>query len=135
MKELIPEIERRRALRALADAQVPDEAVNRILTAGTYAPSCTNNQPWRFLALRDNELLPEVKEHLYAHPIAGFDPLKVKAALKIPADVTLVTLIVFGYPGDLNALSEKHQESERSKRTRKPYNEVVSSGRWPDSWR
>jgi nitroreductase len=187
MKELIPEIERRRASRALDDAAVPDEVVQRILTAGTYAPSCANNQPWRFLALRDEDLLQEVKEHLsdrnywakaaplivavctkpdfdcrrsegreyamfdtgmavanmllqgvreglHTHPVAGFDPPAVKATLQIPTDVVLVALVVFGYPGDTNALSEKHQESEISGRTRKPSEDVVSRGRWPDSW-
>jgi len=33
---------------------------------------------------------------LVAHPIAGFDPVKVKAILKIPDDMTLIALVIVG---------------------------------------
>jgi nitroreductase len=43
MSELIPEIERRRAQRALSEKKIPSELVGRIMTAATFAPSCFNS--------------------------------------------------------------------------------------------
>jgi hypothetical protein len=57
MSKIVPEIETRRARRALREEPVPEEVLARIMTAATYAPSCFNNQPWRFLVVsRDREL-------------------------------------------------------------------------------
>ena len=51
------EIETRRARRGLNEKAIPEDVLARIMTAATYAPSCFNNQPWRFLiANREREL-------------------------------------------------------------------------------
>jgi nitroreductase len=187
MSKLVAEIEKRRAYRALDDKPVPDEVIDRILTAGSYAPSCMNNQPWRFLVVSEPGLLEQVKEHLsggnywakrshfivavctkpdldcrlnagrdyalldtgmavgnlllqgvheglHTHPIAGFSPLPVKEILEIPEDVTLVTLVIFGYPGEVSVLSDKHQEMETSIRDRKPLEAFSARGAWPPEW-
>ena len=52
----------------------------------------------------------------------------------LPEDVTLLTLVIFGYPGDVSGLNEKHKESESSERSRKPMDETVAYGKWPESW-
>jgi nitroreductase len=158
------------------------------MEAATLAPSCANNQPWRFIAVNAAPVLDRVKEHLssgnywakrsplivavctqneldcqvsagrdyaffdtgmavsnmllqgvkeglYTHPIAGFSPLPVKEALGIPEPVTLLTLVIFGYPGDVEELNEKHKESEVSERSRKPMDGVVSFDKWPGDWK
>jgi nitroreductase len=64
MKELLPEIEVRRARRALDDRTVPNEVVQRVLRAGTLAASCFNNQPWRFVVVQDAQTLDAIREHL-----------------------------------------------------------------------
>ena len=40
MSDLLPEIEKRRAYRALSEEPVSREIVERMTTAATYAPSC-----------------------------------------------------------------------------------------------
>jgi nitroreductase len=42
-----------RAYRAFTDEPVPDELVERVLEAATYAPSAENTQPWVFIVVRD----------------------------------------------------------------------------------
>ncbi len=81
-----------------------------------------------------NMLLQAVREGLYTHPIAGFSPLPIKELLKIPEDITLLTLVILGYPGDASGLNEKHKESENSSRSRKAMNETVAYGIWPGAW-
>jgi nitroreductase len=64
MSELLLEIQTRRALRALDGRPIPEETVERMLTAATLAPSCFNNQPWRFVAVRRPEELEKVRDNL-----------------------------------------------------------------------
>jgi nitroreductase len=64
MSTILTEIETRRARRALSEEPIAEEVLARIMTAATYAPSCGNNQPWRFLVVNAAEQLETVKEHL-----------------------------------------------------------------------
>ena len=50
-------IEVRRAYRALAPVEITDELVDDLASAAQIAPSCFNNQPWRFVFARDGEVL------------------------------------------------------------------------------
>jgi nitroreductase len=183
MSELIPEIEVRRARRALSENKIPSEVIGRIMTAATYAPSCFNYQSWRFLVVINEEELKKIhdalpdanywvkqapmvvvvatrldldcrlsdrrdyalfdsglatqnlvlqafKEGLYAHPIAGFDPFKVKEEFRIPEDFIVITLVAMGYPGDDTFLNEKHKQLEHGPRIRKPQSKVICYNAW-----
>lgn len=182
MKELVNEIEQRRAKRALSEEKIPGDIISRIMTAATYAPSCFNNQPWRFLVVTDealkkvhdalsganywvkkaplivvvvtkpdldcqlsdrrdyaffdcglateNLMLQAFKEKLYAHALAGFDPLKVKEGLQIPDEYIVIALVAVGYPGDDSFLNEKHRGLEHSPRNRKPEPDVICYNAW-----
>jgi nitroreductase len=57
MEGLIHEIEIRRAKRAMSERKIPDEVLKRIMAAATYAPSCSNNQPWRFVVVNESSKL------------------------------------------------------------------------------
>lgn len=53
---------RQRACRSFTDAPVPDELVERVLEAATFAPSAENRQPWVFVVVRE----PEVRDRVGA---------------------------------------------------------------------
>ncbi len=182
MKGLLKEIDERRANRALSEKKLDDEIIARLMRAATYAPSCFNSQPWRFMVVKEegleklhnslsggnywakkapaivvvatkmsfdaklsdnreyalfgcglatqNLLTQAMREGLYAHPMAGFDPLVVKEAFAIPEDYIVITLIAVGYPGSMDGLSEKHQLAEKSESNRKPEEEVICHEKW-----
>ncbi len=185
MTEIIKEIQERRARRAFAPDGLEKEVLERILTAATLAPSCSNKQPWRFLVctrgpalesarqalnggnywaavapvlivattrddrdcqLNDdrnyaqfdtgmavmNLMLQAVREGLYVHPMAGFDPAKLREAFEIGPETRVITMIALGRPGDASHLNEKHSESETSAQERKPLDEVVRWDTWSD---
>jgi nitroreductase len=46
----------RRSIRSFSDIEVPNEIIDTILEAGRWAPSGLNNQPWRFVVIRDSEI-------------------------------------------------------------------------------
>ncbi len=57
-------IERRRAYRALRPVEITDELIEDLATAARLAPSCFNNQPWRFVFARDPGVLKRLHEAL-----------------------------------------------------------------------
>jgi nitroreductase len=183
MAEIIQELVDRRARRAYAERPIERSVLERILEAGTLAPSCSNKQPWRFLVCNEDPALGKVREGLnggnywarrapvmvvvttrdeldcrldddrnyaqfdtgmavmglllqatreglYAHPMAGWSPEKVRQAFSIEGETRVIALIALGYPGETSHLNDKHLESESSQRERKPLDEVVQWNTW-----
>jgi len=64
MGEILSAIESRRSRRVISGRPIPRETAELLLRAAHLAPSCANNQPWRFVAIDDPETLDRVKEHL-----------------------------------------------------------------------
>lgn len=52
----------RRSVRLYKKEQVPEFMVKRILEAGRFAPSAGNFQPWKFIVLRDPEVINGITE-------------------------------------------------------------------------
>lgn len=61
---LIPEIDVRRSRRAIEETPIDEAVVARIMTAATYAPSCSNKQPWRFIVCTTPDALGKAREAL-----------------------------------------------------------------------
>lgn len=51
----------RRALRGLADRPLNPAVVQRLFEAAVLAPSCANKQPWRFVAVRGEAALADLR--------------------------------------------------------------------------
>lgn len=75
----------RRSVRKFTEEQVGREQLGEILRAGSFAPSGSNSQSWRFTALRGSGLLPElnrrVKEAFLRTEFSG-DAYPAKLAAK-----------------------------------------------------
>lgn len=176
---------RRYSKRSYLNTPVPDDSLMRVLEAARWAPSCSNNQPWRFVVVREagrltafrealsrgnhwartapiliavaarheddcvrgddamryhlfgcglaveNLLLASVEEGLMAHPMAGYNAPAVRAALDIPEEYNVVTVIALGYEGPIDLLDERTRAKDEKNRVRKPFEETVA---W-DFWR
>ena len=57
-------IETRRAYRALAPVEITEDTVRALAEAARLAASCFNNQPWRFVFVREREVLERLFETL-----------------------------------------------------------------------
>lgn len=179
---LLSEIEQRRSRRGLSIEPLQADIIQEILTAGTLAPSCYNNQPWQLVPVQGEKLselhealaegnrwakkapliivlatracddcrLDEGRDYahfdlglcamnmmlqathrgLIAHPIAGFNPKKVRSILQIPKEYDVVTLLVIGKPGLTEDLESWQIKSETAPRDRKMLDEVVHWNVW-----
>jgi nitroreductase len=76
--EFMNVIRARRSIREFRPDPVPEEAIAELLEAASLAPSSCNRQPWRFVLVRDRELLKKMG----AAAKARFDELRAS----IPAD-------------------------------------------------
>ncbi|MEO0128567.1 MAG: nitroreductase family protein [candidate division WOR-3 bacterium] len=57
-------IDKRRAYRSLDPAPITTELIEDLANSAQLAPSCFNNQPWRFVFVYDKEMLEKMKTTL-----------------------------------------------------------------------
>jgi nitroreductase len=67
MMEALDAIMTRRSVRKFESRQIPDAVLEKILLAGTYAPSALGLQPWGFVVIQDQSFLQQVSD--YCKPI------------------------------------------------------------------
>ena len=79
-------------------------------------------------------MLQATREGLYAHPIAGYTPSKVAAAIGLPEDFVPLNLIIVGKPGDDALLNEGQKLREDGPRQRKGVGEIACYGSWDRPW-
>lgn len=71
-------IRKRRSIREFTDEPVSRDALVTIVSAGIWAPSGLNNQPWRFILVRDRDTCEQLAQYTtYSHIILGAPALIV----------------------------------------------------------
>lgn len=69
-------IKNRRSVRKFMQRQIPHEAVISIIEAASHAPSGHNNQPWRFVVIREKQAVEKMAGFTsYGNIIRGADVL------------------------------------------------------------
>ncbi len=66
-------------------ADVPDSAVEKILEAARWAPSCANKQPWHFIVVRKKESVARLGRaayHVFFPPLKPLPPVVIAFVLK-----------------------------------------------------
>jgi len=70
--DMLEEIRTRRSIRKFTDDDVDDQTLNQIIEMGTWAPSGLNNQPWKFVVVRNQDLRMALsRQTTYSHIIRG----------------------------------------------------------------
>jgi len=72
MEDIIEVIKSRRSIRRYKEEKIPRATVIEILEAGRWAPSSTNNQPWRFVVIDDETIIQQVASESMAFGINLF---------------------------------------------------------------
>ncbi len=66
--EILTAIYNRRSIRHFTDQDVETKTLHEIIRAGIWAPSGLNNQPWRFVIIKDKEIRTQLAEQThYSH--------------------------------------------------------------------
>jgi nitroreductase len=137
-------IAQRRSIRRFKADPIPDEVLQRILTAGTQAPSSKNRQPWRFLVVTHG-LRPWLAHSIEQNFYALVDTQSIGAAIQnmllAAQDLGVGSLWIcdvfeayeelctwLGEPGQMvAAVSLGYADESPAARSRKPVGEVT---RW-----
>lgn len=103
--DVLDVIRTRRSIRRYTAGLVSEEDINRILEAGRWAPSASNNQPWKFIVLRS----PEVRKKLAATLAWGKFLSQAVLGIAVVIDETASTHAVEdGAAATQNMLLESH---------------------------
>ena len=94
--ETIQSILSRRSYKVFDDRPIDDEALETIVTAGLYAPTGMNRQPWHFTVIRSKEMLEKVGAARRALPLPPGIPSEVAAKMPDPMRNAPVLIIVSG---------------------------------------
>jgi len=78
-------------------------------------------------------LLRATELGLVAHPIAGYDPQAVKAALNVPEDISVVTLVIVGKHAETinSALNLLQAEAEKDRPPRLALEHMAFHNEYP----
>jgi len=79
--KVIDTILNRRSVREFTDKPVSKEDINTILNVGHWAPSGLNNQPWRFIVIRNPETIQKLSECTHYSGIVAGAPLLIATFL------------------------------------------------------
>jgi nitroreductase len=60
--DVLKNIYSRRSIRDYLPDDVPDDVIRELIRAGTYAPSAANKQPWRFVVIKNRELIKRLSD-------------------------------------------------------------------------
>ncbi|MGD8537004.1 MAG: nitroreductase family protein, partial [Candidatus Aminicenantes bacterium] len=61
---VIQAINERRAYRSLGPVKITEDLIKDLAESARLAPSCFNNQPWRFIFVHDADVLKSMREAL-----------------------------------------------------------------------
>lgn len=62
MNEILKNIITRRSVRKFSSDKISDEILEQIITAGLYAPSAMNTQPWQLTVLKNDEIIVSLQK-------------------------------------------------------------------------
>jgi nitroreductase len=99
----------RRAVREFKPDNIPDEIIQELIKAGTYAPSALNEQPWRFVVIQKPELMEkcsDVAKKLWLENIKGPTDEGTSELIQLVSDPGFnifydapVLVLIFALPG------------------------------------
>jgi nitroreductase len=79
--KVIDTILKRRSVREFTESSVSTEDINSILNAGRWAPSGLNNQPWRFIVVREKDTIMQLSECTHYTKVVAAAPLLIAVYL------------------------------------------------------
>ena len=89
--DIMPEIKERWSMRAFSEEKISKDDIMAIIEAARYAPSCFNEQPWRFIIADDDESLKKMRGVLVEANQAW--------ANTAPVLIAILSKKTFGYNG------------------------------------
>lgn len=104
--ELLEAVKGRRSCRAFNPRPIPDESIQRVLNAARMAASVNNQQPWRFIVVRDVDKKHKLSQVVTKGHFMNAAPIVVVACGVEEASPALIGGYMLSYPLDVAASIE-----------------------------
>ena len=118
--DIMPEIAAHWSPRAFDEGRpVSNDDLLALFEAAHFAPSCFNEQPWRFIVA-----LEARHRGLITHAMGGFSVEQVREAFLVPEDYSIMAVVAVGYYGSRDNLPPQFLEKERPN-PRKMIDEII----------
>lgn len=109
--DLFTAIKERRSIRKFLDQPVPQEDINEIIEAARWAPSSSNRQMWKFIVIKNKQVLDEMAQAICAKvdqiiDQSGYTQLKAVKSYATFFKEAPVTIAVFLEPHEGNLMEE-----------------------------
>ena len=106
-----------------------------LIVVATRATRLRDNSPnrfaWHDAGLATAQLILQANAlGLVAHPMAGFDKVRMREVVELPAELELVTVIAVGRRATAELLEGDLRERELAPRSRRPLETIAFSGRY-----
>jgi nitroreductase len=88
MTSTLESLRRVRQTRAFTEEPVTDEELEQLLEVARWTGSSRNTQPWRFIVIRDRELLRQVSSVRDAIVWAGTAPLAIAIVIEAEGEIS-----------------------------------------------
>ncbi|MBC7085486.1 MAG: nitroreductase family protein [Methanomethylovorans sp.] len=79
---VILNIKNRRSVRNYADRSVSNEVIESIIDAGIYAPTGFGIQPWRFVVIKDRDIMKKISTHCKPRLLKQLEGVNIDAAVQ-----------------------------------------------------
>ncbi|WP_230668829.1 nitroreductase [Methanosarcina barkeri] len=96
---MLDNIYQRRSVRNFSDKEVSDEIIKEIIRAGTYAPTAVNKQPWRFVVIKNKQLVEEYDDRAKKAFLAAYKDTEIPEMVRFVQFLSKpATRIFYGAP-------------------------------------
>ncbi len=93
-KYLFDIIENRRTVRKFKSTPVPREHIMKIIESAHFAPTCGNQQPWKFLVIQDRKKLDKLEEAALSWYIESYKSQKIHDRKKLKSTEKVIKAIL-----------------------------------------
>lgn len=107
-------IKTRRSISLVTDQEVPEELIEQIIEAGTYAPNHHKSEPWRFFVLRGDgrkklgKVLAAITKSQQEDPLSADSLAKIERSERNPLRAPVI-IAVGVEPGTEDKIIEKEE--------------------------
>jgi nitroreductase len=96
---ILDNIYQRRSVRKYSEKEVSDETIKEIIRAGTYAPTAMNQQPWRFVVVKNRQFIEKYDDRAKKAFLTAYKDTKNPNLVKLMQYISIeTTRLFFGAP-------------------------------------
>jgi nitroreductase len=88
--EVLEAIKSRRSVRKYKSVPIPEDKVQKVMSAARHAPSAANMQPWKFIIVMDEDAKKRLSQACSGMPWVAHSPVVIVAIANMDAALSMI---------------------------------------------